>query len=429
MSRFTLSLAIAAIGGLTACGGGSNSPAASGVGANGSLLSQTTVATVSVAELNLQATSTGLIALSGPAKCDVTLKSIDYQTPGVHPGEITNSTAAVLLPSGANCPSGPAPLLAYAHGTEVSKTFTLAKVDNPETALLMSLYAAQGYVVVATDYLGYGGSRYPYHPYLHADSEATSVIDSIRAARSVANAAGVPLSGKVMLTGYSQGGHASMAAHRAIERDLPTEINVVAGGHMAGPYNLAQAIVEGATVPVAAGQFFAPFFITAWQKIYGGLYLTPGEVFRAPYAADIENIFPGSFDYTTMLEAGKVPADVNYLPVLFQPAYLADLQGNPSSPTVQAARRNTLLGWNPKSRMALCSGLQDPTVGFTLHARAAQADFASRGIAVPVIDVDPIVRGLAAASGEPVDLEQYHAITAPPLCMVALREQLFDPAR
>ncbi|MES2831620.1 MAG: lipase family protein [Pseudomonadota bacterium] len=428
MNKLISMLAVALLGSLAACGGGSNSPT-TGAGSNGTLLSQSTVATVSVAELNIKATSTGLIALSGLAKCDVTLTAIDYQTSGVQPGEVTNATAAVLLPSGPNCPKEPAPLLAYARGSEVSKAYVLAKVDNPETYLLMSLYAAQGYVVVATDYLGYAGSRYPYHPYLHADSEASSVIDSIRAARRVAGDVGVALSGKVMLTGYSQGGHASMAAHRAIERDIPGEINVVAGGHMAGPYNLAQAIVEGATVPVAAGQFFAPFFITAWQKIYGDLYRNTSEVFRAPYAADIENIFPGAFDYTTMLEAGKVPADLNYLPTLFQPAYLADLQANQSSPTLRAARRNDLLGWNPKSSMALCGGAQDPTVGFALHAEAAQADFASRGIAVPVIDVDPIIRGLAAAANQPVDLEQYHAVTAPPLCMAALREQLFDPAR
>ena len=40
------------------------------------------------------------------------------------------------------------------------------------------MYAAQGYAVVATDYLGYAKSNYSFHPYLHADSEASSVIDS-----------------------------------------------------------------------------------------------------------------------------------------------------------------------------------------------------------------------------------------------------------
>ena len=65
------------------------------------------------------------------------------------------------------------------------------------------------------------------------------MIDSIRAARAAAFGQGVALSGKVMLTGYSQGGHSSMAAHRAIERDNAGEINVVAGAHLAGPYNLS----------------------------------------------------------------------------------------------------------------------------------------------------------------------------------------------
>ena len=40
--------------------------------------------------------------------------------------------------------------------------------------MLAAMYAAQGYAVVATDYLGYAKSTFPYHPYLHADSEARS---------------------------------------------------------------------------------------------------------------------------------------------------------------------------------------------------------------------------------------------------------------
>jgi hypothetical protein len=132
--------------------------------------------------------------------------------------------------------------VAYAKGTDVQKPRTLANPSDSETSLLMAMYAAQGYAVVASDYLGFAKSTYSYHPYLHADSEATTVIDSIRAARAAAAATGVTLSGKVMLTGYSQGGHSSMAAHRAIERDIPGEINVVAGAHLAGPYNLSGSL-------------------------------------------------------------------------------------------------------------------------------------------------------------------------------------------
>jgi len=68
----------------------------------------------------------------------------------------------------------------------------------------MTFFVAQGYAVVATDYLGYALSEYPFHPYMHADSEASAVIDSIRAARHAAKALGLALNGKVMLSGYSQ---------------------------------------------------------------------------------------------------------------------------------------------------------------------------------------------------------------------------------
>ena len=63
----------------------------------------------------------------------------------------------------------------------MQKTRTLANPTDSETGLLAAMYAGQGYAVVATDYLGFAKSGYSYHPYLHAASEATSVIDSIGA--------------------------------------------------------------------------------------------------------------------------------------------------------------------------------------------------------------------------------------------------------
>src|SRR5690606_21887156 len=151
-------------------------------------------------------------------------------------------SGALLLPAGA-CDGASAPLLAYARGTDVFKPRTMADPQDAEAFLLAAMYAAQGYAVVATDYLGYAKSNYPFHPYLHADSEASSVIDSIRAARKAAEELGAPLNGQVMLSGYSQGGHSSMATQRAIERDIADEIDVVAGAHLAGPYSLSGSFV------------------------------------------------------------------------------------------------------------------------------------------------------------------------------------------
>ena len=167
----------------------------------------TLVTTLTAAQLDAATAASGLQAVSGKAKCDVRVVAINYLTPGVK-GEMSNASGVVLLPSGtaAEC-SGPLPLLAYARGTEVSKVRTLANPTDGETALLSAVYAAQGYAVVATDYLGFAKSEHSFHPYLHADSEASAVIDSIRAARLTAVGFNANLSGKVMVSGYSQGGH------------------------------------------------------------------------------------------------------------------------------------------------------------------------------------------------------------------------------
>jgi len=211
MKYFRLTCVAAAAVLLVACGG-SDDPD------RGSLIDPPAVmTTLTAAQIDAGTSSSGLQAITGKAKCDVKVVALNYATVGAKAGENTNASGVMLVPAG-SC-STAAPLIAYAKGTDVQKPRTLANPQDSETFLLAAMYAAQGYAVVATDYLGFAKSGYSYHPYLHADSETTTVIDSVRAARNAAGTVGANLSGKVMFTGYSQGGHASMAAQRAAERD------------------------------------------------------------------------------------------------------------------------------------------------------------------------------------------------------------------
>ena len=255
MNAFRLSCVAGAALLLVACGG-SDDPV------RGSLIdTPVVVTTLSAAQINAATAASGLQALSGQAKCDVKVVALNYNTVGAKGNDSSNASGVMLVPAGAAC-TAPAALVAYAKGTDLEKPRTLANPQDKETFLLAAMYAAQGYAVVASDYLGFAKSQYTYHPYLHADSEATTVIDSVRAARNAAGAVGATLSGKVMFTGYSQGGHASMAAQRAAERDHPTEFNVVAGAHLSGPYNLSGSL----KLPdaIAGFQFFVPYLVTAW---------------------------------------------------------------------------------------------------------------------------------------------------------------------
>jgi pimeloyl-ACP methyl ester carboxylesterase len=369
-----------------------------------------------------------LKALTGPAKCDVKVVALNYNTVGVK-GEKTNASGVMLVPAG-TCTAA-AGLLAYAKGTDVQKPRTLVNPADGETFLLAAMYAAQGYAVVATDYLGFAKSAYTYHPYLHADSEATSVIDSIRAARRAAGTVGATLSGKVMLAGYSQGGHSSMAAHRAIERDHASEINVIAGAHLAGPYNLTGSL----KLPnaIAGYQFFVPYLVTSWQKIYGNIYSSPSVAFKAPYDSYIETLLPNpTLTTTTLVTTGQLPGGPGVSPnqardAIFQPAFLADAQTNSNNPLFLAGKKNDLLGWNPKSAVLLCGGAGDPTVPPAVHQAAMKADFDSRGLTnVKSVDVDPFVRATYGPGGvAPTDptsaafatyYGNYHGTYEPPFC-------------
>ena len=165
MNYFRLTCVAAAAVMLVACGG-SDDPD------RGELIDPAVVlTTLTAAQIDAGTASSGLQAISGKAKCDVKVVSLNYATVGAKAGENTNASGVMLVPAGA-CANDSAPLVAYARGTNALKTRTLANPQDSETFSLVAFFAAQGYAVVATDYLGYAKSSYAYHPYLDAESEA-----------------------------------------------------------------------------------------------------------------------------------------------------------------------------------------------------------------------------------------------------------------
>lgn len=397
-------------------------------------------ATVTAAQIDAMTQASKLQPLTGKAQCDVKVMAINYATLGVKPHEGANASGVMLVPTGAlgsPCATAAAPLVAYSRGTDINKSRTLANPQDGETLMLMAFFASQGYAVVATDYLGYAKSTYSFHPYLHADSEATSVIDSVRLARRVANAVGVKLSGKVMFTGYSQGGHASMASQRSAERDYGSEFNVVAGAHLAGPYNLAGAM----KVPqaIAGYQIFVPFIITAWQKVYGNIYTDPTQVFKPPYAAGISNLLPSpGASATSLITGGLLPAGTpdQARDALMQPAFLQSMLTDDKAPINADAVKNTLFDWKPKAPVLLCGGSGDPTVVQAVHQIPMMANFMANGVTnFTSVDVDDAI----AATFGPVPTDptsaayatyygNYHGTYEPPFCLAAARK-LFDSVR
>lgn len=356
------------------------------------------------------------LGLSGNARCDVKIVQLTYESIGVK-GESETLSAGLYVPE--HC-QGPFPLVAYAHGTQSDRQRLTTKVG-PGNAVV-AFFAARGYLVVATDYLGLGKSGYPYHPYLHAESEASAIIDSIRAAKGAAEQLGIPIANQVMLLGYSQGGHAAMAAQREIERSHRGEINLVASAPMAGPYNLSQTFLGswfGYTAGeenVLASELFS-YAVVSYNKVYGTLYTQPKQLFAESYYQSIENLFPGSLSIFQINERKLLPAG-RHLNDLRNPEVTAAFLLNDKHPLRIAIKKNDLLDWKPTVPTMLCGSRRDAIVDFQ-STYAAQASFRARGAEVIVVDIADEIPSSARGAD--------HHINFAFLCYAKARAQLFDP--
>jgi len=374
--------------------------------------------------------------------CTITVYHLEYQT--VDPaGQLTPASGALMVPSGGSACEGARAVVSYAHGTRTDRGFDIADLaasGNDEGLVMAAVFAAQGYIVVAPNYVGYDISTLGYHPYLNADQQSKDMIDAVTAARSALPTMEAPNTtngGKLFVAGYSQGGFVAMATHRAMQAG---GMAVTAAAPMSGPYALAafgDAIFEGLVnmgAPVSM-----TLAVSGYQHAYGNIYSATADVFSAPYAAGIDSLLPSTTPIGTLESAGKIPSSVlfsstppapmfaAYTPAAspanlaavfaagFGPAflisnsyrgsYLTDALANPDggfpTPTDglppanpgntlrQALKANDLRTWAPTSPELLCGGDADPTV-FYLNTELMQNYWAASAPTAPVtvLDID-----------------------------------------
>ncbi len=383
-----------------------------------------------------------LLQLAPTPVCAITVYHMTYETVDAR-GNLTPASGALMVPGGtaANC-TGARPVVLYAHGTNTDRSFDISQVqaaNNAEGVLLAAVFAADGYIVVAPNYVGYDTSPVNYHPYLIADQQSKDMIDALTAARSALPTSDVPGSsdgGKLFVTGYSQGGYVAMATHSAMQA---AGMTVTASGPMSGPYALAafgDAIFEGQVSDSAAENL--ALLIPAYQQAYGDLYTTPGDAFASKYAASIEGLLPGSSSVGALQAAGKFPmatfdstppsaAYAPYTPATqpaafaaifaagfgtdylitngFRGAYLQDAlaapdggfpvvtdglpPANPTHPLRVHLKTNDQRNWTPTAPTLLCGGSSDPTV-FFFNTTLMQNYWAAHppAVAPVILDVD-----------------------------------------
>jgi predicted esterase len=437
---------------LAACGSSSDDddtppPASANPPTRGSLIQSPPARTASLSPATIAAALTNqpgaeyLLDLIVAPKCGIDVHHVQYNT--VDPtGAATTASAAMMIPTGSDpvC-QGPRPIVLYAHGTAAQRSLNLAAVtneDNLEGLFAATVFTTQGYVLIAPNYTGYDMSALTYNPYLNADQESKDMVDALTAARSalpISSAPSVTDSGKLFVTGYSQGGHVAMATHKALQE---AGAAITASAPMSGPYAVAafsDAVFFGQVTRTTP--LFLVFTSTGYQKAYGDVYANAADVFEARYLTGIESLLPSAVPRTQLFAEGKLPRDqlfsstppdpsfasitpatspADLAPVFaagfgtenlvtnaFRLAYLQDAQANPDGafPNMldgrpaanpanglrRAFKRNDLRTWLPSAPVLLCGGNEDPTVLF-MNTQLIQSYWAANAATGPVSVLD-----------------------------------------
>lgn len=148
------------------------------------------------------------------SKTAVRLYRVRYDS--VVPEHENRPTAASGLIAVPDTKADSFPLLSYQHGTTFGRSACPSQPENSyETRLMIARFAGNGYVVIAPDYFGKGVSTEP-DCYSVRDSTRQACQDMLTTSKQVLAELKIT-TGKLFLTGWSQGGWATMAFLNRLE--------------------------------------------------------------------------------------------------------------------------------------------------------------------------------------------------------------------
>lgn len=346
---------------------------------------------------------------------EVDFYKVKYMTP--HPdGSMVEVSGALCVPSDLDCPL---PMGSYQHGTISARD---EAPSNPTgEALIGVLYAAAGYIIVMPDYIGLGDSPL-LHPYVHADSEASTSLDMIRAGRDLQSTLGFTWDEQLFIFGYSQGGHATAALQRLIETEFNDEFSITGSAPMSGPYDIsgvqASVLTSDQVYPTPG---YLPYVVLSYQEVYGNIYNNLTEVFLPEYADIIPDLFDGNTSMGVINNAfPSVPAD------MLQPAFIEAYNNDPNHPMRLALADNDVMDWAPQvpTRLLYCSA--DDQVSFE-NSLVALENFTTLGsTSVTAVDLGQFDHGGCAPLALLFGLDFFESLKVDN-CNVSVNEQMSDP--
>lgn len=305
----------------------------------------------SLSEIEAFVTIAGLEELKQYLSYDISVYTITYKTDYL--GQEILASGLVAFPKTDEA----MPMLSFQHGTIV-KHSDAPTVDN-STSYGTAGVASAGYIFLIPDYIGFGSSSNLLHPYYRADITATTVMDMMIAAQELAVQEGFKFNGKAFLAGYSEGGFATLATHRAMEAEGLEGFELVASAPAAGAYDIKGMQEHLFNLEEYSDPFYIAYVALSYKTTYG--WDQPlSDFFLEPYATKIPQYFDGTISGDSINKL--LPTKVGEL---LNPDFRANIDTDPKyADMLEAFEENSVVNWAPKAKVYMYHGSADQVVPY-----------------------------------------------------------------
>ncbi|MDZ7897576.1 MAG: lipase family protein [Arcicella sp.] len=297
-------------------------------------------------------------------KYDIKAYKIIYKTKNTDGTEI-QASGALIIPTTTDA----AAMISQQHGTIRTDAQAPSNYGtNSEAYSIASIFASNGFIISCPDYIGYGVSKNIIHPYEHRESLAQASLDMVRASTEFINKEKVNWNKKLLITGYSQGGFATMSLQKKIEEQFPSEFNLVASSCGAGAYNKTQFMKDLMNTTTHGIPEYNQLYIWVTQtynRVYG-LNRLMNTYFKEPYATDIQ----------ANGNNAKVTVSIN---LAFGDAMKKGVNDGTDTVFLNAVKDNDVFDWAPKTETQLYHGDADQQVFYNNSVTAEKAMKAKGG--------------------------------------------------
>jgi len=277
------------------------------------------------------------------------------------------------------------PVMSYQNGTNTLHSNAPTVKPDYELYKLLEYVASTGFIVSVPDYLGFGITSNMYHPYLDKQSTVETTTDMLRAVKELCNNyLRAAVKKDLYITGYSQGGWATMQLQKYIEENYGSEFDLKASSCGAGPYDLRYInnyVISQSSYPM-------PYFIGYIFNSYinsSDITNPAADIFKSPYSARILALYDG----TKSGEEINAQLTTNTAD-LFTAEYLIGANTNSKfASVINSLNKNSISAWKTNIPTMIMHGTDDNYVPPQISQNMYD-DFLAKGVDTSKVQYIPI---------------------------------------